>query len=111
MVVEKTKCGDETVNGFADRDALRAQGAVIRSRGNGKRFATCRENLEVRELHTDLENMRLGTKALKELAQDDVGQTKALLINLLVEPVRLGICHAAEIIDPHACINDDHRAV
>ncbi len=49
--------------------------------------------------------------ALQDLAQDEDRQAETLAANLHVQPIGLHIFEAAEVIDPHGCVDNDHVAL
>ena len=46
--------------------------------------------------------------ALQHFAEDDIGEPKTLAVEFCVQPVRLGILRALEVINPDRGVHDDH---
>jgi hypothetical protein len=46
--------------------------------------------------------------ALEHFAENEVGDSKTLALELCVEPIRLGISNTTEVVDPDRAIDDEH---
>ena len=56
----------------------------------------------------DLSGNGIVADPLEDFAQNDVGQSEALAIEFRVQPIRLGIASALQVVDPDGCIDDHH---
>ena len=61
--------------------------------------------------HLHRRGLSLVANTLQHLAHDDRRQPKTLHVELYVEPVRLGIVQAIEVVNPHGAVDDHHGQV
>src|ERR1035438_6897887 len=108
MAVFNAKCGDDAVDGLADRDALLAQCQVILRGSKGQFSATCVEDHKLQQILFESTKLSTTYNPLQDFAKDQAGQADFLVGNCLFQPNGLAIDSASQRINPDGSINDHH---
>jgi|SRR3984885_486523 hypothetical protein len=104
----QTESGNQAIDGLADRIAARSQVSIILGGSDGQATASSLENVELQEVGLGSRKHALVPNALEYLAEDEIRQSEPLPLQFAVEPMRFRILGAAQIVDPHGSIDDDH---
>jgi hypothetical protein len=108
MAGSKAECSDEAINRLADRVAFAAQRAEILSgRYPDIRTSSCK-HFKSKKLSLHSSKCMVVGNALQDLAEDDLGQPKSLVSEFSIQPLRLRVLNAAEIVNPNGRINNHH---
>ena len=102
------KCGNPAIDSFAHGVTLAPKAPEIPSRGDRQSRAACLEKLEPAEITQNSAKRDIVANALQNLAQNQIRQPQPLTVNFTVQPIGLGIQHAAQVVDPYGRINDHH---
>ena len=108
MALDQTKSCNQAIDRLPNRTAMRSKGAVILCRGYGQILASRGKYLEPRQLTLDTSEVRISVNSLQDFTQNEIGQSKAPLMEFSVQPLRLWICCSRQVIDPDSCIYDRH---
>jgi hypothetical protein len=111
MLAPQAERGDETIDGLAHRVAALAQLSIIPSSGHGETAATSFKNLELQQIGSYPHERAFFPNTLQYFAKDEVRQPNAFLLQLPIQPARLRILRAAQIVDPHRRVNDNHSGL
>jgi|HubBroStandDraft_5_1064220.scaffolds.fasta_scaffold175806_1 hypothetical protein len=104
----QTESGNQAIDSLADRIAARTQVPIILGGDDGQATASGLKNLELQEVGLGSRKRALVPNALEYFAKDEVRQSEPLPLQFAVEPMRFGILGAAQIVDPHGGVDDDH---
>jgi len=108
MALRQAEGRDQAVDGFADRLATGSKGAVVPRRSDSEGLSSSVEHLEFQQLTAYPREHLVCADSLQNLAQNKIGQTQALPIQLSVEPIRMRIGGSSQVIDPHRRIYNRH---
>ena len=109
MPVMQAERRDEAVNRLADGVATGAEQPIIARGGSCQLDAARLEDLYRQQVALECRRRRVISNALQQLTQDDVRHAQSLAIQFDVQPIRLRILRAVEIVDPDGGIDDHHR--
>src|ERR1700683_1644358 len=106
----QTESGNQAIDGLADRIAARSQVSIILGGSDGQATASSLENVELQEVGLGSRKHALVPNALEYLAEDEIRQAEPepLPLQCACEPMRFRILGAAQIVNPHGSIDDDH---
>jgi hypothetical protein len=108
MAVQEAKACDEAVNCLADGMAAPSEETIV-LRGNYREFfASGWKDGEPGEFAPDTPEGGFLPDALQDCAQDEVGKSERLSLELAVEPVGVWIHCSAEVVDPDSGVDDGH---
>jgi hypothetical protein len=111
VLVPQAKSGDETIDGLANRVTALAQLSIILSGGHGETATVSFKNLELQQISSYPHERAFRPNTLQHFAKDEVRQPNALPLQLPIQPACLRILRAAQIIDPHRRVNDNHSGL
>jgi hypothetical protein len=108
VLLAEAKRLDKAIDRLEDRMTATPERSVV-ARGVANQVdAAGLEDLELEQLPLDSDRSRLVANTLKHFADDQIRDAKPLPIELRIEPVRLRVPDAAEVIDPDRGVDDDH---
>jgi hypothetical protein len=107
----QTESGDQAIDSLSDRIAACTQVSVVMGCGNSQATACGLKNLEPQEVGLGSRKRALVPNALQYLAKDEVGQPEPLPLQFAVEPTRFRVWAAAQVVDPHGSVDNDHDRV
>ena len=110
VLLTQAECRNEAVDGLPHRVTAAPKRPIVSRRLACQRHAPCLEHLQLHELPFNLLRHHVVADALQHFAEDDVRQPEALAIEFGVQPVRLRILRALEVIDPDRGVYDHHAA-
>src|ERR1035438_9452262 len=108
MAVFNAKCGDDAVDGLADREALLAQCQVILRGSDGQLSVIRVKNRELQQILFESTKLSTTYNPLQDFAKDQAGQADFLVGNCLFQPNGLAIHSTSQRINPDGSINDHH---
>jgi len=99
---------NQTVDGLPHRVTAASKRPIVPRRLACQRHTTCVEELQLQQPPLHVLRDYVVANALQHFAQDDVGKRKPLAVEFSVQPVRLAIVRALEVINPDRGVHDDH---
>ena len=108
VLLAKAERRDETVDGLAHRAPAAPQSSIVACRLSGQRDTSRLEDLQLGELAFNISRGQVVADTLQQLAEDDVCQSKALVLEFSVQPVRLRVPNTLEVVYPDGGVDDDH---
>jgi hypothetical protein len=99
----------KAVNCFADRDASASQESVVLGRSQCQVCPAGLKNRQPCQIALDLQKNRIAADALQDFAIDEVSQPQRLLAQLPIEPGRMLVLGARQIVNPNSGIYQHHR--
>jgi hypothetical protein len=103
-----TQRGNEATDRFPHRVPAAPQRPIMPRRFSRQVNAACLQHFKLQQLALHIGSRGLIPNALEHFAENEVGDSKTLALELCVEPIRLGIRHTTEVVDPDRGIDDDH---
>ncbi len=107
----QTESSDQAIHRPADGVTLLTQLPIVLRGANGEIDPTSRENMKLREIRTYAPELALTPNTLQNLAQDQVREAQSLPFQLVVQPPCFRTLGAAQVIDPHGSVDDDHSCI
>jgi hypothetical protein len=108
VLLPDTKCGDETIDRLPHGVATAPERAIVPRRLPRQVDTPCFEYRQLEQLAFHIFRGELIADALQQFAKNDVGQPETLAIEFRMNPIRLGIPDALQVIDPDGRIDDHH---
>lgn len=108
MTFDQTKGRYQAIDRLANCTTARSKESIVLCRCDRQILAPGAEYLKLRQLAPDASKCRIAVNSLQDLAQDEIGQSKSLLIEFSIEPLRMRIRGSREVIDPDGRIHDCH---
>ena len=100
--------GDQAVYRLPYGVTATPKSTIVAGRLSCQREAARFEHLEFRQLFLNLFGREVVANALQYLAQDDVGESKALAVEFGIQPIRLRILGTLEVVDPNGAVDNNH---
>ena len=110
MTFDQAKGCDQAIDGLPNRKTPRSKRPVVLCGRDGQILASRGEYLELRQVTPDTRKMRISLNPLQDLAQDEIGQSEALLIQFPIKPIRVRIRRSPQVFDPDSGIHNSHGA-
>jgi hypothetical protein len=108
MALRQTESCDEAVDGLPNRMAAGSKETIVLCGGDGQRLTSTGKHLELEQVAPDAREGGFSTDSLENLAQNEIGQPQALLVQLSVEPISVWIHGSCEVADPDSGIHNGH---
>src|SRR5713226_7992588 len=108
MPVDHAGRRDQTIDGLADCAASLTKSPEIHSSRDCQFLAAGSKQFEFPKFAPDLGKCFATANSLKNLTENEVGQSKTLPRELVIEPLCFAIAETTEIVNPHGGINDHH---
>jgi len=109
--VPKTERRDYTIYGLTNRVPPLTESSEVPGSLDGQFLAAGRQELELSKATQNLNEGLLVSDALKDLAENQIGQPKALASKLTIKVIGLLVSHTTEIVNPNGGIDDHHRSL
>ena len=106
MAFDQTKGRYQAIDRLANRATARSKESVVLCGFDRKILDPSGKYLKLRQPAPDTSEVRITADSLQDLVQDEIGQSKSLLIKFSIKPLGVRIRSSREVVDPDGRIHD-----
>jgi len=109
MLLFDTERRDQHIDRLPRGLAAIAQRAVVPGRLDSQLSTRSLEDLELQKFRLNQGGRLLVAESLQYLQENNRREAQSLFVQVPLEPIRLGVFNAVEVVDPDGRIDDHHR--